>query len=223
MLSTISKSPLPRFRLRTRSTREGDRTVRDLPAASASSHGVLVSSYDDLPHLAGIAVPVGVELSFVSGTREDVLSFARRGPLVIHTFPGIEWWADAPQVADEDAAQAVDFREHGPQLADLGYRILGVTTQPVGELRKWARRERIGYFLASDPELQLADALALPTRRHERLRPYRRPRYEALRVYQRLTLIVRDGRITKAFYPVEEPNHAADQVFSWLHQAERRR
>jgi peroxiredoxin len=185
--------------------------------------GVLVSSYDDLPHLAGMAVPARVKLSFVPGTTEDVASFARKGPLVIHTFPGIEWWTDATQVSDEDAAQAGDFREHGSELADLGYRILGITTQPVAELHKWARRERIRYFLASDEELLLADALALPTRRHERVRLYQRPRYEGLRVYQRLMLIVRDGRIAKVFYPVKEPNQAAEQVLSWLYQAERRR
>jgi peroxiredoxin len=195
-----------------------------MPSAELTApHEVHVSIYDDLPHLAGMAVPVGVKLSFVSGAREDMASFARKGPLVIHTFPGIEWWTDAPQVADEDTAQAVDFREHASELADLGYRILGITTQPVGELHQWARREGIRYFLASDPELQLADALALPARRHERLRRYRRPRYEGLRVYQRLMLIVRDGRIRKVFYPVKEPNHAAEQVLSWLYQSKRGR
>jgi len=171
-----------------------------------------------------------MEMSFVHRTtddsapfEEDLASFARKGPLVIHTFPGIEWWADAPQVSDEDAAQACNFREHGSEFADLGYRILGITTQPVGELHKWARRERIRYSLLSDKGLRLADALALPTARHEREPVHQRPRHERLRVYQRLMLIVRDGRIIEVFYPVKEPDHAAEQVLSWLYQAERGR
>jgi len=171
-----------------------------------------------------------MKISVIDGTRndfasctEDLATFAGKGPLVTHTFPGIDWWADAPRVSDRDAAQAGDFREHGSELADLGYRILGISTQPVGELHKWARRERIRYFLASDEELGLAEALALPTARYEAAPGYKHPRHGRVRVYQRLVLIVRAGRITKVFYPVKEPDHAAEQVLSWLYEAERRR
>lgn len=198
--------------------------MREPCAASASPHRVLVSLYDDPSHLVGQVVPARVKLSFVPGAAEDVASFAREGPLVIHTFPGIEWWTDAPQMAEEDTAQAGDFREHSSELADLGYRILGISVQPVEELHKWGRRERIRYFLASDERLLLADALALPTARHERVRANpRRRRYEGVRVYQRLVLILRDARVRKVFYPVREPDHAAEQVLAWLYQAERGR
>jgi peroxiredoxin len=175
-------------------------------------------SYDDLPHLVGLAVPAGVELSFVPGTAKDLASFAREGPLVIHTFPGIGWWADAPQVSDLDAAQEGDFRAYDSEFADLGYRILGITAQPLGELHKRANREKTSHFLASDGELRLADALALPTVS----RAVARARARA-RAYERLTLIVRDGRIRKVFYPVAEPNHPAGEVLSWLYQVDRGR
>jgi peroxiredoxin len=180
-------------------------------------HGVLVSDHYDLSHLIEVRVPA-VEMSLVDGTTEDLVpfaedlaTFARSGPLVIHTFPGIDWWADAPQVSDEDAAQAHDFCVYSAELSHLGYRILGISTQSVGELARWARRERISYFLASDAELRLADALDLPTWRERRT------------VYQRLVLIVRDGRIIRDFYPVTQPDHAAAQVLSWLYQAGRGR
>jgi len=177
-----------------------------------------VSIYFDLPHLVGLRLPE-IGMWFVDGSTEDVASFpedlasfARKGPLVIYTFPGIDWWADAPQVSDEDAAQAADFCAYSAEFAELGFRIVGISTQSIGELAKWVKRETIGYLLASDDKLRLADALALPTARPEQVR-----------VYQRLMLIVRDGRIRKVFYPVKEPNHAAGQVLSWLYQAQRGR
>jgi len=160
--------------------------------------------------LVGVPLP-RVDLDFLSGHAKSLASLAAEGALIIYTYPGIGWWADAPLVSDLDAAQAGDFRDYGSELADLGYRIVGVSTQPLGELRNWAMRERISHCLASDGDLRVADALGLPTVQIARVR-----------VYDRLTLIVREGRITKAIYRVEQPSHAAGQVLSWLYQAEGR-
>jgi peroxiredoxin len=146
-----------------------------------------VPSFYDVAHLVGLPLPaIDAATEDLASFPADVASFAREGPLVIHTFPGIDWWVDAPQVSDEDAAQAGDFREHRSEFADLGYRILAITTLPVGELHRWVRREKIRYFLASDEELSFAEALALPTERLERLHGYKRPPQQRARVYRRL-------------------------------------
>jgi hypothetical protein len=39
---------------------------------------------------------------------------------------------------------------------------------------------------------------------------------DARRLYSRLTLVVRDGRIEHAFYPVFPPDRHAAQVLAWL-------
>jgi peroxiredoxin len=171
---------------------------------------VLVSSdCESLEHLVGVRLP-SLELLFAPADMRDLAALACEGPLVIYTYPGIGWWADAPVVSDLDSAQATDFRAYESELAGLGHRIIGITTQPIGELLTWAKREHISHLLASDRELRLAAALALPT-----------VELAHLRVYERLTLIVgEDGLIRKVFYPLEEPNHAAGQVLSWLYQAE---
>jgi peroxiredoxin len=46
-----------------------------------------------------------------------------------------------------------------------------------------------------------------------------------MRLYSRLTLVVRDGVIEHAFYPVFPPNTHAQQVLGWLaeHPVETRR
>ena len=59
----------------------------------------------------------------------------------------------------------------------------------------------------SDPDFGVAEALGLPT--------FAAPGHE--RLYTRLTLVVRDGRIEHVFYPIFPPNTHAQQVLDWLH------
>jgi peroxiredoxin len=60
-------------------------------------------------------------------------------------------------------------------------------------------------MLLSDPELQLARELELPTFE-----------LDAARWYQRLTLVASGGRIEKAFFPVSSAAGSVGQVIAWL-------
>ncbi|TAM86170.1 MAG: peroxiredoxin, partial [Candidimonas sp.] len=40
---------------------------------------------------------------------------------------------------------------------------------------------------------------------------------DAMELFKRLTLIVKNGRIAKVFYPVFPSNRNADDVLAWLH------
>jgi peroxiredoxin len=86
-----------------------------------------------------------------------------------------------------------------------------VSAQPSAEQAAFAAREQLPFALLSDPELRLAAALRLPT-------------FEAggMRLYKRLTLVVRDGAIAKAFYPVFPPDRDAADVLSWIRERDRR-
>ncbi len=59
--------------------------------------------------------------------------------------------------------------------------------------------------LLSDGKLEFVDALRLPT-------------FEVggMTLFKRLTLIARDGRIVKMFYPVFPPDQNAQQVINWI-------
>ena len=67
-------------------------------------------------------------------------------------------------------------------------------------------RLRLPFAMLSDPEFALAAALNLPT--------FAAPGHD--RLYARLTLVVRDGVIEHAFYPIFPPNTHAQQVLAWL-------
>ncbi len=85
--------------------------------------------------------------------------------------------------------------------------MLGLSAQPSQEQAEFAAREHIPFPLLSDPQLELAAALRLPT-------------FEAggMRQYKRITLIVEDGAVVKVFYPVFPPDRNAAEVLAWLRE-----
>ncbi|MFI7639709.1 hypothetical protein [Nonomuraea sp. NPDC049400] len=42
-------------------------------------------------------------------------------------------------------------------------------------------------------------------------------RRHGLRLYRRLTLVIRGGRIEHVFYPIFPPDRQAQQILDWLH------
>ena len=162
---------------------------------------------DDLPvpvddgaadHLEGSEMPA-LSLPATSGDALD-LREAARGTLVLYVYPRTgrpgeplpEGWNDIPG-ARGCTPQSCAFRDHFGELRTLGADVLGISAQPLPDQ------------ILSDPELALADARALPT-------------FEVagMRLYRRLTVVARAGRIVKAFYPVFPPDRNAADVVAWL-------
>ena len=83
--------------------------------------------------------------------------------------------------------------------------MLGMSAQPLSDQVEFAERIGLPYPILSDTELALAEDLSLPT-------------FEVagMRLYRRLTLIARSGRIDKVFYPVFPPDRNAADVVHWL-------
>jgi peroxiredoxin len=161
-------------------------------------------------HLPGMAVPSLVLPSTAGGPLD--LAAAAAGVLVLSCYPRtgrpgedpLPGWDQIPG-ARGCTPQACAFRDHHAELAGLGARMLGLSTQTLEEQREAAGRLGLPYPLLSDPELRLADALGLPTFQ-----------VGPLRLYKRLTLVARRGRIEKAFYPVFPPDRNAAEVVAWL-------
>ena len=123
---------------------------------------------------------------------------------------------DLPEPADDGAAAhlectmlpSVPLPGTDGGVHDLA-AVSGVSTQGTDWQREAAERLHLPFPLLSDREGRLADALALP-------------RFEANgeALLRRLTMIVREGRIAKVFYPVFPPERSAGDALDWL-RAER--
>ncbi len=162
-------------------------------------------------HLAGRSMPP-VSLPSASG---DLVALDKLGPgrTVLYVYPLTgrpdadlpEGW-DAIPGARGCTSEACDFRDHHDELVDGGAsRVFGVSSQDSHYQREVVERLRLPFTMLSDTNLSLAEELALPTFQAE-----------GMTLFKRLTLIIRNGVIEHAFYPVFPPNRHAEQVLAWL-------
>ena len=159
-------------------------------------------------HLAGMEMP---DLSLPSTSGSDV-SLRRPGTLVLYIYPRtgtpgeplLPGWDDIPG-ARGCTPESCAFRDLNAEFKSAGARVHGLSAQSLADQHEFAERVGLPYPILSDPELQLARALRLPT-------------FEVagMTLYKRLTLIAREGRIAHAFYPVFPPDTHAAEVLSWL-------
>ncbi len=161
-------------------------------------------------HLAGLAVPA-LSLPATSGDELDLAELAG-GRLVAYLYPRtgtpgqplIEGWNDIPG-ARGCTPQSCSYRDALAEFERLGAAVVGISAQSAAEQAEFAAREHIPFPLLSDPQLQLATALRLPS-------------FEAggMALYRRLTLVAEAGIVVKAFYPVFPPDRDAATVLGWL-------
>jgi peroxiredoxin len=161
-------------------------------------------------HLAGMRLPA-IALAATDGAQVDLANLA--GRTVVYVYPrtgrpGIalpDGW-DAIPGARGCTPQSCSFRDHFAELKALGVaHLFGLSTQDTGYQREAVDRLHLPFAILSDAGLQLADALRLPTFT-----------VAGMTLLKRMVLIIDDGVIAKAFYPVFPPDQSAAVVVAWL-------
>lgn len=102
--------------------------------------------------------------------------------------------------------QACAFRDHYADLKQVGcHHLFGLSTQETDYQIEAATRLHLPFPLLSDYQLQLTQALGLPT-------------FETggMCLLERLTLILKDGVIIHIMSPVIDPSKNAEEVLSYL-------
>lgn len=162
-------------------------------------------------HLPGLAVP---DLALPS-TDGEAVSIGRLGPgrAIVYVYPlsgrpGVALppgWDEIPG-ARGCTPEACGFRDHHRELLEAGASVVyGLSSQDTAYQQEFAERMELPFPILSDTELELVDALGLPT-------------FEAdgQQLYKRITLVIRDGAIERAFYPIFPPSEHAGEVLGWL-------
>lgn len=142
----------------------------------------------------------------LQATNGDQINLAeQRGSVILFFYPmtGRPDWPypeelDAIPLASGCTGQVCAYRDARGHFAEAGVQVFGVSSQTPEYQMECAERLGLNFPLLSDSALLLADALALPL-------------YETSvgPVYQRLTLEVGNGRITRATYPILVPEEDA--------------
>ncbi|MBX7482128.1 peroxiredoxin [Qipengyuania sp. 6D47A] len=161
-------------------------------------------------HLPGKRMPQ-VSLASTSGRFVDPSSL--EGVIVVYAYPMTgrpgrslpDGWDMIPG-ARGCTPQSCAFRDHFAELQSRGVaHLFGLSTQPAAEQRETADRLHLPFPLLSDAALELTRALELPTFE-----------VNGAILLKRLSLIIRDGLVIKAFYPVFPPDRAVFDVMAWF-------
>lgn len=166
-------------------------------------------------HLPGMSIP-SVRLESTAGRVIDLSAFS--GRTVVYCYPRTgrpdvempKGWNDIPG-ARGCTPESCAFRDHFQELQSLGANVFGLSTQESDYQREAVKRLHLPFELLSDEELRFAKTLRLPTFQ-----------VEDMTLIKRLTLVIRDARIEKVFYPVFPPDRHAAEVLAWLATRESR-
>ncbi len=174
---------------------------------------------DDLPipiddgaanHLMGLRLP---DITLPATDGSSVALGALKGVSVLYFYPRTgrpdqelpDNWNMIPG-ARGCTPQSCAFRDHFAELNALGVaHVFGISTQDTDYQREAATRLHLPFALLSDDRFVLAQALNLPMMS-----------VGGMRLFRRLTLITRDGKIERIFYPVFPPDRNARDVLDTL-------
>lgn len=161
-------------------------------------------------HLSGLSMP-RVTLRTTAARFVDVSKFpAPRTVLYFYPMTGVpgkplpDGWDLIPG-ARGCTPQTCGFRDHYERLSLAGIEVFGCSTQATEYQQEMASRLHLPFEILSDADFKLCEALRLPTFV-----------VDGMRLFKRLTLVIRSGKIEKVFYPVFPPNESANQVLLWL-------
>jgi peroxiredoxin len=143
---------------------------------------------------------------------------AQDGLLVLFVYPYIghpqeavpAGWDEVPG-ARGCTPQSCGFRDLYAGFRAVGATVVGVSTQARAEQRERIERLGLPFELVSDRALRLRDGLGLPT--------FVFPGRGEL--YKRVTLVARDGKIERVFYPVFPPDRNAADVLAYIRERSR--
>ena len=161
-------------------------------------------------HLPGMALP---SLAVPSTGRREINPAQIPGWLVIYCYPmtgrpGVALPAGWDQIpgARGCTPQSCSFRDQYRDFEALKVQLFGLSTQTTDYQREAAERLHLPFQLLSDSSFAFAQALRLPMFE-----------VEGMCLIKRVTLIAKDGKIAKHFYPVFPPARNIDDVLAWLH------
>ena len=161
-------------------------------------------------HLEGLKVPS----TLLRSTNGRTVDLADETATVVFFYPRtgtpsepapLDW--DLIPGARGCTPQSCGFRDEYSEFQKLGFQVFGASSQTTEYQKEFVSRNHIPFEILSDAEFLLTDALRLPTFV-----------FGGSRLIKRLAVIVKKGRIEKAFYPVFPPNENAGNVLKWIRE-----
>jgi peroxiredoxin len=163
-------------------------------------------------HLVDRPLPA-IVLTSTDGSRVDLSALP--GTVIIFAYPMTgrpdttlpEGWDMIPG-ARGCTPQACAFRDLRDDLSEAGAdHVFGLSVQSSAYQQEAAERLHLSFPLLSDHESRFRRELKLPVME-----------VDGKELLKRLTIIAKNGKIKKTFYPVFPPDRSAADVLEWLVQ-----
>ncbi|ADG92998.1 alkyl hydroperoxide reductase/ Thiol specific antioxidant/ Mal allergen [Arcobacter nitrofigilis DSM 7299] len=160
-------------------------------------------------HLMGMNLP-NVVLTSTSDKRVDLSKL--KGLSVLYFYPKTgrpdikspDGWDEIPG-AKGCTPQSCSFRDKNEIFEKLNVKVYGISTQSTSYQKEVVQRLHLPYEILSDEELRLTKELNLPTFD-----------VDNMILTKRFTLICKDSKIIKVFYPVFPPEKNPEEVLDWI-------
>jgi peroxiredoxin len=162
-------------------------------------------------HLTGMPIP---PISLLATNDTSVVLSELKGRVVVFGYPRTGEPGRVSLVDDWDmipgargcTPQACAFRDLFAELKAAGAKhVFGLSTQSNAYQTEMAARLHLPFPVLSDENLELVQALDLPTME-----------VADLTMMKRIAVIIDDARVTHVFYPVFPPDRNAGDVLAWL-------
>ena len=160
-------------------------------------------------HLVGIIIS-----SIILTSTEGMMDISKIDAkyIVLYFFPMMSvpekalpsGWNDIPG-ARGCTPQNITINEHIKDLQEYDVRVCGISTQSIDELTELSLLRKLSQPLISDSSLKFQEKLQIPTFH-----------VENKTMYKRLTLIVKNSKIVKVFYPVFPPDKHIFEILKWF-------
>ena len=113
-------------------------------------------------------------------------------------------WNDIPG-ARGCTPQNISITKHVVELEKHDAMPIGISSQPIAELEQLSSERNFSQILVSDNKLEFQKKLNVPVFT-----------FDGNTLYRRLTLVVKNSKIVKVFYPVFPPDEHIFEILKWL-------
>lgn len=103
--------------------------------------------------------------------------------------------------------QNISINKHLTDLAEYDVIPIGISTQSIADLKQLSSIRNLSQILVSDNKLEFQKHLNLPVFT-----------LDGNTMYKRLTLVVKNSKIIKIFYPVFPPDKHIFELLEWLEE-----
>ena len=117
-------------------------------------------------------------------------------------------WNDIPG-ARGCTPQNISINKHLKELVKYSAIPIGISTQPIAELEQLSSLRNLSQILVSDNKLEFQKQLNVPVFT-----------VDGNTMYKRLTLVIKNSKIIKVFYPVFPPDKHIFDILEWLEKVE---